>query len=261
MPKQSHEWKPSGRSKDTIPVKTCGQSTNGQTKKSRTNRCTKAADRPRPDGDFTCRRWMIGGVVAMNPTDTTISNDWMTHGFCPRNLSPSLYLRRHDGNVVLRLNNANVYLAIICALLSIGCFSIWWRVRWGMERSDIQMKWIVLGAACLFAVLVVFSSLLTNYRFKNYGQSLTIDSGDGVAIIGRCNNIETIPLQRINGFQMLTRTGDAQLNILFEANSRVERRWIHTDLTWHIELLAKAFESNCNIPVVSRIDKRLNKTG
>jgi hypothetical protein len=50
----------------------------------RTIRCTQAADRPLLDGEFSCRRWVIGGVISKTERDLheKLMSNRLPHHYC-----------------------------------------------------------------------------------------------------------------------------------------------------------------------------------
>jgi len=188
----------------------------------------------------------------MAPTDNPIPIDWLSHEFCPRDGTQSLRLRQNDGKVAIELTAAHWYLAVICLLSAIGLFAFWWLfLRY--DESAAETKWGVLFFGCIFT-LIMCGCAMTNYRYSKYGQSLTVDTEDGVVTLTSRNGEERISLATLKGLQILSKPGHAQLILVYEVGNRIERRWIHTDSPWHIDALAESFQDSCGFSVISRFD-------
>ncbi|MBA3313929.1 MAG: hypothetical protein H0T47_11680 [Planctomycetaceae bacterium] len=136
-------------------------------------------------------------------------------------------------------------------LLAVACFAFWWFFPWGAATDDLQMKLVVFAGGCVF-VWVAVGSILTGRRFSRRGQSLTITGDGGAVILKTRDSVELIPVSSLKGVQILMRGGTAQLNLVYATGNGLERRWIHTDLKWHIEQLAGSLCRACGVEVVSR---------
>jgi len=193
----------------------------------------------------------------MTPTGDTIPTAWVAHGYAPRDMLPIIRLIRADGTFVLKLTALPRYMIAICIALSIGLLAWWYVGAWGKNAHDSQMKWIAFGGGLAFSWLAG-SYALTARRHANSGQRFLADMARGRIQIESPSLQTVIPLGDVIGLQVLHSVRGAQLNLVYNGDSGVERAWIHTDAPANIVSLALSFTEALDFNVVSEFTIRVN---